>query len=417
MAAPATEAPVTNNRLPTLTGMRFIAALMVFADHAAMETMFDNKTLGGVVFLLMSPIGPMGVCFFFVLSGFVLTWSSGPQDTAQKFWRRRFFKIVPNHLVAWFAGLAFIVALGEHLDALRVLPSLFLIHPWFPNEDALGGTNASEWSLATEVFFYAAFPLLIGLISKIRPERLWRYAWLLMAAVISMPWVAKLLPNDPVMDWSTVSIYRFWFVYEFPPVRLLEFVLGIVLARIMLTGRWRGFRLKWGLALLIPAYIVSFLRPLALAKVLPDLFGVTATFIIPVVLVIGATATADLNGRRSWANSRTMVWLGEVSFAFYLVHWLVVHYGHRAFGKGSTFSAPTVVLLVTAMLAVSLALTWVLYTLVERPIYRRWSKPARPPVSNGQVAPVPPEEPAAVAGPTDPAEQVRAGEETEGVPA
>ncbi|SBT42761.1 acyltransferase family protein [Micromonospora auratinigra] len=397
MAAPAVQAtPVTRNRLPTLTGMRFIAALMVFADHAAMEMMFDSKTLGGVVFLLLSPIGPMGVCFFFVLSGFVLTWSAGPHDSTAAFWRRRVFKIVPNHLLAWFTGLVLLLVVGEHLNLLRTLPSLFLIHPWFPNEDALGGTNASEWSLACEATFYLAFPLLIGLIAKIRAERLWRWAWLVTAAIIAMPYVAKLLPAKPVMDWSTVSIYRFWFVYEFPPVRMLEFVLGILLARILLTGRWRGPRLRWGLALLVPAYVVSLLRPLALAKVLPDLFGVTATFIIPVLLVIGATATLDLAGRRSWANSRLMVWLGEVSFAFYLVHWLVVHYGHRAFGKGSTFSAPTVVLLVTAMLAVSLALTWVLYVLVERPIYRRWSRARRPgglhggpPTPDAPVSPAP----------------------------
>jgi peptidoglycan/LPS O-acetylase OafA/YrhL len=40
-----------------------------------------------------------GVSFFFVLSGFVLTWSARPDDIATGFWRRRIARIYPVHLV------------------------------------------------------------------------------------------------------------------------------------------------------------------------------------------------------------------------------------------------------------------------------------------------------------------------------
>jgi hypothetical protein len=53
-------------RLDSLTGMRFIAALMVFGVHSS--AMFDGTVLPA----LLAP-GAIGVSFFFKLSGFVLT--------------------------------------------------------------------------------------------------------------------------------------------------------------------------------------------------------------------------------------------------------------------------------------------------------------------------------------------------------
>ncbi|SER43912.1 hypothetical protein SAMN04487983_101680 [Streptomyces sp. yr375] len=43
---------------------------------------------------VLNPGGPLGVLLFFVLSGFVLTYSSRPQDGARTFWRRRAAKIL-----------------------------------------------------------------------------------------------------------------------------------------------------------------------------------------------------------------------------------------------------------------------------------------------------------------------------------
>ncbi|MEV4636661.1 acyltransferase [Actinoplanes sp. NPDC049548] len=356
--------------------MRFIAALMVFADHAAMEVMFDNKTVGGLTYMALNPIGPMGVSFFFILSGFVLMWSATPDDTARAFWRRRAAKILPNHIITWAAGLVLLIAAAQPVGLLRTLPSLLLVHPWIPSEASIQGTNASVWSLACEVFFYLCFPLLALLFNRIREDRLWRWTWAFIVATMAVPYAAKLLPATPKMDWSDTSLLRFWFVYELPAVRLLEFSLGILLARLVISGRWKGVRLRWALALLVPAYFASLLRPFALSHILPELSGVTATFVIPLVLVIGATATADIAGRRTWASSRLMVWLGEASFAFYLIHWLVLHYGRiLLFGPGATFSFGGTVLFVSGVFAVSLLLTWALYTLVERPLMRRWSRP------------------------------------------
>ncbi|MDQ1699210.1 MAG: hypothetical protein QOG34_1073, partial [Frankiaceae bacterium] len=44
----------------------------------------------------------------------------------------------------------------------------------------------------------------------------------------------------------------------------------------------------------------------------------------PLALVLLAYAGRDLRGRESWMGRRAMVYLGQLSFAFYLVHQLVM---------------------------------------------------------------------------------------------
>jgi peptidoglycan/LPS O-acetylase OafA/YrhL len=97
--------------LPSLTGARFIAAVLVFLFHSMAVYPLVSPGAHRTQTTLFSPAGFTGVTFFFVLSGFVLTWAMRPNDTAARFWRRRFFKIYPTHLLT-FAALSTLVALA-----------------------------------------------------------------------------------------------------------------------------------------------------------------------------------------------------------------------------------------------------------------------------------------------------------------
>src|SRR2546430_4023453 len=92
------------SRLPSLTGMRFVAAGLVFLFHSLWQNFFVSPDAQKTTFSLFFQGGWAGVSFFFVLSGFVLAWAARPTDTAAKFWRRRFFKIYPNHLLTFIAA-------------------------------------------------------------------------------------------------------------------------------------------------------------------------------------------------------------------------------------------------------------------------------------------------------------------------
>jgi len=87
--------------LPALTGVRFYAALLVFLSHAVVIPGMESLARGHLVF----DAGVVGVSFFFVLSGFILTYnyvdvfrSTLPVAGYKKFLWDRFTKIYPVHL-------------------------------------------------------------------------------------------------------------------------------------------------------------------------------------------------------------------------------------------------------------------------------------------------------------------------------
>src|ERR1700755_2106401 len=94
-APPVTPRVPAMTRLPSLTGMRFLAAFLVFAFHATFALPLRDTALGVHYANLVSKAGYVGVGFFFILSGFVLTWTVRPGDSAGQFWRRRFAKVFP----------------------------------------------------------------------------------------------------------------------------------------------------------------------------------------------------------------------------------------------------------------------------------------------------------------------------------
>ncbi|SOB84179.1 acyltransferase family protein [Streptomyces sp. 1331.2] len=356
--------PGTTHRrpeLPSLTGIRFLLAIPVFAFHVDMEKPFGDHGVADAYAWTVSNGGWTAISLFFVLSGFVITWGSRPEHRAGRFWRGRAAKIYPLHVLTWAAALILLAVAGTAATARQAVPNLFLVHTWNPDRAVFSSLNDVSWSISCEVFFYAAFPLLVRWIRRIRPERLWYWAAAVIAAILLVPAASALLPDRPPLPFGSGSVRQFWFVYVFPPVRLLEFVLGILLARIVRTGR----RLPLGAA----AAALLFVPAQLLAKQLPFLWGLTTPSIIPIALLLPALAARDLAGRTSLLTSRPLVTLGNWTFAFYLVHRLILDHGHRALGGGQ-FSTPVATALLLGAFAAAWLLAGALHRYVELPAVR-----------------------------------------------
>jgi peptidoglycan/LPS O-acetylase OafA/YrhL len=366
----------TARRLPSLTGLRFIAAFLVFFDHVIeVEALFEDPSVTEAMLRPAIAAGAMGVCFFFVLSGFVLTWSARQDDTPGRFWRRRAAKILPNHVVTWVAALVVALFAGQALTGVNLLPTLFLVQAWSP-DSALAAVNAPTWSLSVEMAFYLAFPLVLALVRRIPAARLWLTAALLAGAVIALPAVVThVLPGSGTFAGTDLTWEQFWLVYAFPPARLLEFTLGVVAARLVLTGRMPRIPLLAAGALVVAAFAVQ-------ATVAYTAYVVAAVTVVPVAALITAAATADTSGTRSPLRTRPMVWLGEISYAFFMTHFLVLHYGRLwLFGEG-TWTIPGAIGVAATLLAATVLVSWALYRLVERPLSRRLGT-TRQPITRG----------------------------------
>ncbi|MEV7008159.1 acyltransferase [Streptosporangium sp. NPDC051022] len=365
--------------------MRFIAAVLVFLFHAGFQGVFASPDVAGAFSSVVSGGGWTGVGFFFVLSGFVLTWSVRRDDTAPRFWRRRFFKIYPNHLLTFVVAFLLLTFVSQQVIAPgNAVFNLLLLQAWFPPLEMNQTVNTVSWSLSCELLFYLAFPLLIRVVGRIRDERLWLWAGAVIAVIVALPLVAAALPDQPALPWTQAySQPQWWLVYVFPLSRTLDFVFGMLLARLVQTGHRIPLGLGGAAVLTVVAY--------AVAPLLPGTFPLVAVAIVPLGLLIAAGAVADVNGRSTWLSGRTMVWLGEISFAFYLWHRLVLVYGDQWIFRNGSFGTPVAIAVLLALFGITVLVSWLVFSLFERPIMRRFAGSRRSDATGaGTVASQPP---------------------------
>ena len=349
-------------RLPSLTGLRFAAALLVFGFHIQAMHVFPAHSAGQTAAGRVFGHGAIGVSFFFILSGFVLTWSTKPNDSARRIWRKRAAKIYPSHLVTAIVALLGALALSSSVSGGRpglsaIVPNLLLVQAWDPNPSVYFGLNTVSWSLSCEALFYFSFPFLLKLLDRVSERTLWPLA----AGMATIVWCLPLATSG----WSSATAY--WFIYVFPPSRVAEFCLGMLMARIVRTERWAR----------VPAWAAGAALAAAYATLgyLPARFGYVAATVIPLALLVPALATADLRGDRTLWARRVMVRLGELSFAFYLVHQLVIRYAMKllptALGAPDRWSTAVCLLATAAIAAASLLAAWLLNRTVEDPLNQR----------------------------------------------
>jgi peptidoglycan/LPS O-acetylase OafA/YrhL len=334
----------------------------------------------------------MSVSLFFLVSGFVLTWTARDTDTPLFFYRRRIVKLFPNHFVTWAIVLAMIVAGGAFatVGLGTVLVNLFMLQAWSSNIQVFFSMNAPSWSLSCEILFYLSFPFILMAIKRIRPSRLWAWAAVPTVLVFVFPLFALAFLHGPELPHFPLPITQMWFLQVFPVTRLAEFVLGMLLARIVREGRWiRAAGLLPSTVLCVVVYL--------LVPYVPALYGQTAFGVIPMALLVGAMATGDLAGKRTFLHNRVMIYLGNASFAFYILHQIVIDMGQMLVSGAKTMgppgsivlhlSLPVAILTIAVLLAVTTGLSIALHKGVEMPAMRRFAVPKR--LRKPKLAPVP----------------------------
>ena len=349
--------------LRSLTGFRFYAAIAVVLYHVALYFPGLGHTLD------VFGYGFTGVSFFFILSGFVLSWSHNEGDRAGRFYWNRIARVWPLHALTTFLAV-FVPPLASTTTIWPALPFvLTLTQSWIPGGGFVTAFNGVSWSLSCEAFFYLLFPLLIkGLRTWRRPEII---AGTLFTAMVGIGIAVSVSLSGPV-----VGYLLGWL----PLYRLGEFALGICLALLIKRGWSPRFTLGQAVGLTGVLY-AALLAASAITS--GGLGSVPVTYadltMMPGFLaMIAAAATADLNNKASSLSSNTIVRLGQWSFALYLVHELVIRLVRPLVDgspTGSVFMAAALVL------TASVVLSGALHEFVERPAerwLRAWGTTRRP---------------------------------------
>lgn len=201
---------------PNLDGLRFIAFFLVFWQHATpgLFLLLKNKGLFDDSQARFFMTGGIGVSFFFVLSGFLITFlllrereETGKIDI-KAFYARRILRIFPLYYLVVFWGFAIYPLIRVLLKFEPIDNGNFLIYFFFlGNFDVIyaaierSSFIAITWSVGIEEQFYIFWALLFLLL----PKRLYKY---IFPIIIIGSSIFRLLNenNEKILYFHTLSV-------------------------------------------------------------------------------------------------------------------------------------------------------------------------------------------------------------------
>ena len=322
-AVPAADVTATSSRVPALTGLRAVAALLVVSTHAAFATGYLNHGYLGAVYARLE----IGVAIFFVLSGFLLfrPWvraaaAGQPSPSLTRYARHRFRRVVPAYALTVVVTFAIYTVFtpgpnpGQTWHGLLRYLSFTQIYTDSYLTTMLHPGLSQMWSMAVEVAFYVTLPALAYLLcrGRWRPRRM--LAGLAALAAVTPAWLMLIIGTAP--DGVLPSSAGMWL-----PAHIAWFAGGMTLAVLQTMGT----RCAAGVAIpLAAALYLVVSTPIGGAILGPDPAWVPVTkFLLYAAIATLAVAPLAL-GNRGWYRqllaSRPMVWLGEISYEIFLLH-------------------------------------------------------------------------------------------------
>ncbi|MGV9709650.1 acyltransferase family protein [Gordonia sp. NPDC003424] len=358
-------------RIPSLTGIRTVAALAVCLTHAAFWTGHYTDDYVG---RLLSRF-EVGVAIFFVLSGYLLftPWVAALADgrrmpsTGRYFWHRA-RRVLPAY---WVTVIAVYLLYGfyEPPDAspTGLGWSGFWRNMTFTQvygEGHLHSGLTQMWSLAAEVVFYLVLPIIAyGLVAVVCRRR-WRPD-LLIAGILPLLLVSPIWSVAVAGSAGVNPTARLW-----APAFFGWFAAGMGLAvAARLIRRWPAAP---SVAIALAAFLLSATSIAGEPTITPDSASATIVkHLLYAVVAVGLIGPLTVGDRSDgWARmcgSRPMVAFGEISYEFFLVHVVVLEVVTDVLGYG-VFHGSTVVVFV-ATTAIGTPIAWCLHRATS-PLWR-----------------------------------------------
>jgi len=315
-------------KLWSLQVLRFWAALAVVHLHAVQRAM-EATGEPGVLGFAGAVIGRAGVDVFFVLSGVIITLTAKGLSPGEFAWKR-VRRILPLYLLMSAPWVVLWAAAGQ-VDPRELMASLTL---WPAFDRMAAPLLPVGWTLCFEALFYAAVALI-----------LWK-RWL----------VAPLLAL-----WATAAMVGSLPVFQFlgNPI-ILEFLAGVALA---FAPRWRplAWALPIGVVLIVAGAVLQWPPTGGAPEFLrgDEAWVRVLTLGLPALLVVAGTLQLK-------ARPGVLSYLGDASYALYLVHPLALLTIPVAL-KVSGLSLPPDLIIVVGV-ALSVFAAWRVHEVIEKPI-------------------------------------------------
>ncbi|MGD9759117.1 MAG: acyltransferase family protein [Comamonas sp.] len=293
-----------------MQALRALAALYVVLYHSQVPLFFWS-TEADAAWMSFQKRGFMGVDIFFVISGFIMAWvcvfSGRSSDGTIGFLVKRIFRVAPPY---WLATLLAVFILGRINTSDELFASLAFI-PLSKDGPPFYGTPVLfvGWSLVYEMSFYLIFAvaLLFG-----------RYSIIVaIFALVTLVFAIPLLFDADL----TFSAYRLIdikssYLSALTNPMMMEFAIGMMVAWIYSKIHGKVNKLH--------ALVVFFVGVITMAVIMAtyaDGHNALKLGVPAGLLLLGVILAEDVGLLKV---PKFAVWLGDISFAIYLIHPVVI---------------------------------------------------------------------------------------------
>lgn len=334
-----------NNRIDSLQWLRAIAAYWVLFTHVLQR--LHIQPFG------YSLSGQWGVDIFFILSGFIIFFTTKDGSDWLFFLKKRILRIYPLYLICLSAYYLFShFSDGLDLSLMGWLQNIMMM----PFMDSIGYHSlvvGQAWSTCYELYFYAV--LCILLMFKIRKI-------VILPVLVFLMFIGMLFSHV-----GAVTSFGFgrYLVSLIGARHIIMFCIGIFLALCYKNNAYICRKAR-----IVGEKIVNFSCEPAVFVIVTILYLICIfsryNFLLSLIVSSTVFALYLLGGsicERSGRLNKVLVYLGDISFSVYLVHALIIR-GLFALGCDKfTF-------LLCATLVVTTIISSITYHYIERPFMK-----------------------------------------------
>ena len=360
-----------------LDGLRGVAAILVLFYHIFEGFSFAEVTNGdgdGIIRVLNH--GHIAVDFFFILSGFVISYAYDDRwkkMSTWQFFKRRLIRLHPMLVMGAIIGaMAFAIVGFEKWDGTTapmgwvmtaMLLTIFMIPavPGVPYEVRGNGEmfplNGPAWSL----FFEYIGNILYALIIRRLSTRMLAILTVILGCLHAWFFVGNISGYDMVGVGWTIDEINFWGGL----VRMLfPFTIGMLLARIFKPRKIKGA--FWICSIMLIALFSVPYIPSAGNISINSLYEVVCiATIFPFIVWVGACGISS--GKTAKINRQ----LGEISYPLYIVHYPIMYIFYAWLIENNIYNIEECPGAATIVVASSIILAHLCLKLYDEPIRRR----------------------------------------------
>ena len=372
----------TNYR--ALTSLRFFAAIAIVVFHYAS----DIKGIDRIPIPAKALIncGPLALCFFFALSGFVLSVSYRERivtsSKARAFWLARFARLYPAYLLSYLLFLPmalqkYILHPASETSASAhktfwagAILSPLLLQSWTSLSQAWNGPS---WSLSVEAFFYFLFPYIAF--------RLMRRGAAIATTLSIGLWAASLVVVYAHLSGRLSSQWYHSYIQYNPLFWVSCFLVGIQTSRFV--APWQkvsgAFASATTLLTLATIVMICVLTP-------PNYSGlIVTTGLLPLLALLIICCSHESSRMVNMIGSSPLYELGSVSYVIYIIQSPIWHFFIAATNKlagHSSISGQVAAWQFIVFLPILITASFLVSRYIEGPartwIMQGWARSGRP---------------------------------------